>query len=1023
MARLTAVDNDFKIHVDESCLSTPMEDDTQSSLSNKENAQPVEEKSQSIETEPTAPAVEEKEEETAEAPVEESAPPLVEDSEPSQEEPEDAARHIEMAAEDDTVNDTADSAVDDSNPMGSDEEVDQGGEEDTPITPDDEAGEDNEDNEDTPRPSQPPGDGEDSADTDVEEQECGLQRKPSLRTEALIHAAAKAVVAQLEERDNPIESIEEEDEEEGADEEQAAEGDQSILSHTSNGTYDADGTEISHDAASDYSRRNSGDSHLAAPSAHSAEDVEGGDESSRHGGDDDVFSDRSARSSLGSFSSGEAESRRKSDDTVHRSDDRYCRRSPRVSGISDISQYEKEEFVPAARGTPRPAFRTPSDVRAIQMSSPAPSIFSSPRSGKRHTGHSSMSFPTVSRLGSPTVSAQYSPKGRSTPTRFTVKKEAPLVLLHVTLLPLRWIWGGVINGLDHVKGLEHYEPSEQMKNLHSAWRQLQDRAGDTVLERGILLPHPQNDYEVLEERLLEALELPLRRRARILECGHYLGPSNVMTPEDEDDIDSDDDFTSQAVQKRGDKRHWCHTCRNEIRYEELGEGRIFRVKVFASNGLMKAGAWEACWKEMERIDVELEPILDPQLQGEIEKLASLLQQLDEQQDHEEETMEISQHELPPAEHVRMDRSPPPLHASPVEAPATTTTDVDAARRRRDEERLREIYGHTPPPPERHEATSSPPRHPDSYIPPPSPPSPSEQAYERRETRRRSYQGASLPELALEAAKVLLQDRKNIAILVLSVLIMMLVVRTAPAPPATAADKEAEILRGLYARHQQSEQEYVPQLAVEASSQLQPQLESTSSLLTVAASLSQVTAATVPPAAESVSAEVPRSETASEPPVVDEHTEARNPCETQSVQQVPQSAPSPERDTVERSVVKVFETVTETVKVTAASTEATTDTSTAESTQRTPEQVVETVTETLRVTLTESVPVPQGTTINDPPAAEEPLAAVKEEASYIESPRSELVSSTESKAASQEPETTLSTETELPEPTIVAHKEL
>ncbi len=101
------------------------------------------------------------------------------------------------------------------------------------------------------------------------------------------------------------------------------------------------------------------------------------------------------------------------------------------------------------------------------------------------------------------------------------------MLLHVTLLPPRWTWGGAVNYLDSAtKGLDACQPSEEMKTLRDSWRQLQDRVDDTVLERGILLPHPQNDYEVLEERLLEGLDLPVKRRARILECGHYLGPAN-----------------------------------------------------------------------------------------------------------------------------------------------------------------------------------------------------------------------------------------------------------------------------------------------------------------------------------------------------------------------------------------------------------------------------------------------------------------------------------------------------------------
>ncbi|PTB40183.1 uncharacterized protein TrAFT101_004771 [Trichoderma asperellum] len=327
--------------------------------------------------------------------------------------------------------------------------------------------------------------------------------------------------------------------------------------------------------------------------------VDGGDNSSHHDNEDDVFSDNSPRSSMGSVSEGAP--RKSSHDA----------RSPR---ISDIQQYETEaDFVPTAKGAPRPPFRSPSSVKAMQMNSPAPSVSGGqPRSGRRSA------LPTVSRIGSPGSSQppQYSPK--KTPPRFK-KNDPPLVLLHVTLLPLRWPWGEV---LDEAKTSEL---SEGVKTLREAWRELQDTIGDTIQDRGVLLPHPQNDFEVMEERLLEALELPFKRRARILECGHYLGPSNEMPFADEHDSDDDDAFDEDGeMLPSNDKKptHWCTTCSSEIPVDALGAGKIYRVKVYASNGLMRAGAWEACWKEMERVDIELEPMMDAKLQDELVHLAA-----------------------------------------------------------------------------------------------------------------------------------------------------------------------------------------------------------------------------------------------------------------------------------------------------------------------------------------------------------------------------------------------------------------
>ncbi|KAI2610423.1 hypothetical protein GGR54DRAFT_617734 [Hypoxylon sp. NC1633] len=511
------------------------------------------------------------------------------------------------------------------------------------------------------------------------------------------------------------------------------------------------------------------DSHDHSQTDHSypAHPDDGGDSSSHHEAtDEDVFSDKSPRSSMGSYDGMPDSSK------AHRDFDNIptTTRAPR---ISDISQYEKEEFVPTARGTPRPPFRTPSDVRAIQMSSPTPSVLGSPRSAKRQ-------FPTVSRVGTP--SAQYSPKLMSTPSRFKGRKEPPLVLLHVTLLPLRWVWTDLLNDLDTDK------ISEQVKVLRESWRLLQDRLGDTVLERGILLSHPQNDYEVLEERLLEALELPQRRRARILECGHYLGPANE--PSLTEDEESEDEWGS--VQSRAkDKRHWCKTCSTEIRYDSLGPGKSFRVKVYASNGLVKEGAWAACWKEMERVDAELEPLVEPAVQEELIRHAAAQQERELTHQEEAEIAEevaqqlAKQHQKEREELMhssRVNSSSPHPDPEPVRSPTSAEE-----RRWRDEERLREIYGHTPPPssspqsPSGHSREPSVHPHEDSFVPPPSPSPPSPKAYERKDSPRRQYKNASLPELVLQSVRVLMQDRKNVIIFTLSALILVLALRSAPAP--------------------------------------------------------------------------------------------------------------------------------------------------------------------------------------------------------------------------------------------------
>ncbi|KAF9874561.1 pathway-specific nitrogen regulator [Colletotrichum karsti] len=575
-----------------------------------------------------------------------------------------------------------------------------------------------------------------------------------------------------------------------------------------------------------YSRR---DSDAMPPPMH-VED--GGDSSSQHGADSDVFSERSARSSLGSFDGGHMDHHHNKE-----MDWRSSKRSSRESDVSmsELSYYDREEFVPTIRGSQRMPFRTPSDVKAMQYSSPAQSVIGSPRSSKRPQ------MPTISRLGSPSASAQYSPKGRTTPTRLKVKKEpAPLVLLHVTLLPLRWQWAEILEATpsDNL--------SAEAKNLREAWHHLHDRVAETVCERGILLSHPQDDYEILEERLLEALDLPLRRRARVLECGHYIGPSNESTMTEE--LDSDEEDYDEEIRRRNAlaKTHWCPTCRHDIRYESLGPGKIFRIKVYASNGLMRTGAWAACWKEMERVDVELEPIVTSGVLDELERL--VIAQSQQMVKHENPTIlestegrdmtdehdmsafdrDMSQHlersmpalEEPPQEpsfvgepnmiepnynedesHARAP-SPAPVedHRSLSPEPVPRHNESEE-RRLRDEARMREIYGQGAPAPEpehEYQHAPEPKPQPEEYAQTPPPQQPQEQPQQHyheqphqqqapppqpdntfdHSQERQRFQNAGIGELLVEAARVFMQDKKNLAIVVMGLLMLFMAFKPA-----------------------------------------------------------------------------------------------------------------------------------------------------------------------------------------------------------------------------------------------------
>ncbi|KAG5991775.1 hypothetical protein E4U43_003938 [Claviceps pusilla] len=631
----------------------------------------------------------------------------------------------------------------------------------------------------------------------------GVKRWPSVRTEALIQAAARDIVAHVASRppdSKQSTTVLEHDEETSF----VAGSYSDSPRQSSGGGTDADRSHISygHDGEQ-----------------HSTDRDAAGDSSSHHENEDDVFSDNSPRSSIGSISESDKQKNSSS--------------KPWSTRVSDIPQSDQDEdFVPTIRGTPRPPFRSPSSVQALQMDSPPASAIGSPRSSRRTPR------PSLSRLGSPNVSALYSQK--KTPPRFK-RNTPPLVLLHVTLIPSRWPWGRVLD-IAHPSEL-----SPEAKTLWDSWRQLQDRTGDTVAARGILLPHPQNDYEVLEERLLEALELPLKRRARILECGHYLGPSNEMQAmdaaasacdgddDDDDDAESDDDYDNHHdndchLDKKSPRHslagttHWCTTCHSDIRYNSLGTRKVFRVKVYASNGLMRAGAWQACWKEMERVDVELEPVLDPNLQEELVQLAAdqdrvlrmqeeeaaadaaaaavdeeiqLREEAEqayaaEQAEQAEQTEQAEQAER--TEQARVDASPEP--ESEMTADPSSTYDDDDGGLTQEEERLREIYGHSPPPSHHEQSRSTAgrsPRHSD-YFQQEMPSSPSVRAYEgheessplpsmrafgqfeeRRGEPRHINEASSLSELLLEAIRVFLQDQKNVMIVFLSLLVLMLAV--------------------------------------------------------------------------------------------------------------------------------------------------------------------------------------------------------------------------------------------------------
>ncbi|KAL8842217.1 MAG: hypothetical protein Q9170_000623 [Blastenia crenularia] len=288
-------------------------------------------------------------------------------------------------------------------------------------------------------------------------------------------------------------------------------------------------------------------------------------------------------------------SRHSSPRTSHHSDenDSICFSDPRGNCCLP-------EDRPSSPYTPlkvRSPFRNPSSVRAMQMETTPPPYI--PSSSFQHHGMS----PTSSRHATPR-SARSSHRGsRTSPSKMSptkssnLKKEYPLVLLHVTLLPIPQLFP--------VEIMEQVLPNYLLEN----WKILREKATDTVLERGVLIPHPKEDYDLMEERLLESLDL---RTPRILKCGHF-----HLKLDEEAGAAGSDDENFDAEENDEDI---CADCGKRVRDGRYGSGtgsRRWDIKVYAANGLMRAGAWGAAWREMERVDVEIIPWMDDEMKREL----------------------------------------------------------------------------------------------------------------------------------------------------------------------------------------------------------------------------------------------------------------------------------------------------------------------------------------------------------------------------------------------------------------------
>ncbi|KAI9372435.1 hypothetical protein BJX61DRAFT_449637 [Aspergillus egyptiacus] len=242
-------------------------------------------------------------------------------------------------------------------------------------------------------------------------------------------------------------------------------------------------------------------------------------------------------------------------------------------------------------------FRKPSSLRAMQLDTEDEGDDEYLNPPKRRASQLTSGISIRSAGSSLKRSPFYAPTGGLT----KVKKEGPLVLLHCTLLAPSLPVPGLVGHPNHQKLLKEVLPPVYWKR----WKLLEQKTGSgLVRERGVLISHPEDMYDLLEERLLESLELQRPR----LDNGHFIGGH-------ETDSDGEDGLEMEGSSS-DDEGEECPDCRSRAVRHNMH--RKWEIKVFAANGLMKAGAWAAAWKEMEKVDVEVGLWLPPDLRAELE---------------------------------------------------------------------------------------------------------------------------------------------------------------------------------------------------------------------------------------------------------------------------------------------------------------------------------------------------------------------------------------------------------------------
>ncbi|RAL16741.1 uncharacterized protein BO97DRAFT_402394 [Aspergillus homomorphus CBS 101889] len=372
------------------------------------------------------------------------------------------------------------------------------------------------------------------------------------------------------------------------------------------------------------------------------------------------------------------------------------------------------------------AFRNPSSVKAMQMHTEdeRDDAFLTPPKRRAGQRYSDISMRSVG--SSPLRKSQfYSPTGSACKQK--PKKEYPLVLLHCNLLPPSLPVPGAA-AYHNQKILSEVLPPVFWRR----WKLLEEKVGSgTLRERGVLISHPEDLYDLLEERLLESLEL---QRSR-LDHGHFIGHDETES-EKEDRLDREDSATD------GEEGEACPDCGGHV-IRHGNAGRKWEIKVFAANGLMRAGAWAAAWKEMEKVDVEVGLWLPSEIRRELEKRLmeeEYSYQLDRQ-------LQVPQLQVPGGSDSVDPSRPQAPHAR---TPSSVTVDQSST--------IEETKSPSPPVVEK-------PAPVEKRQPEPSYPHPSSDEID-------------LQTLLINYVRVLASDRRNVTIAILSILVVFFAIQSA-----------------------------------------------------------------------------------------------------------------------------------------------------------------------------------------------------------------------------------------------------